>query len=190
MLNRARALVGTDASPLRVLLDETMYVGSLRYFESNGRFANAAQEVLATTLPRTLKVTIRPSEGRQSLIALAWRSPTETLLLTDSESCFEQIETLSVSDQDGCFVDQTQGLCVLRAAGVQLLGLFQRMGGNDLFPLLGEAKRGRLADVPVLALMVQQKEILLVVERIYLEYVMDWIKSVVQDLDMAAAPSP
>ena len=73
---------------------------------------------------------------------------------------------------------------MLRAGGEQLLDLLSRLGGNDLFPLLGGSKRGRLAEVPVLTLKVQPKETLLVVERTYVEQLMDWIQETAVDLHL------
>jgi sarcosine oxidase gamma subunit len=180
--------VAIDASHLHVVLDETIRVGSLRYFGSTSRFAEAMQAALAATLPSTLKAVISSPDDSESLIALAWRSPTEALLLTDSVARFEQIEAVSETHQDGCFVDQTHGLCVLRAGGEQLLDLLSRLGGNDLFPLLGDSKRGRLAEVPVLTLKVQPKETLLVVERTYVDHLMDWIQETAVDLHLVTVP--
>src|ERR1700728_4171735 len=188
MLTRVGSLVATDALHLHIGLDETFYVGSLRHFESQGQFVHSVQTALITTLPTTLKATVGVADSSESLVALAWRSSTETLLLTDSESCFEQIAELSESGQDGCFVDQTHGLCVLRAGGEQLPDLFSRLGGNDLIPLLGDSKRGRLADVSVLVLKVQQKEILFVVDRTYVEHLVDWVQETVTDLHLPTVP--
>jgi sarcosine oxidase gamma subunit len=177
-----------DTAHLHVAFDKAVYVGALRYFESTGCFASSVQSTLMTTLPSTLKAKMASAEDGEALVALAWRSPTETILLTDVGSLFENIGRLPVSDPDGCFVDQTHGHCVLRASGKHLLDLFSRLGGGDLFPLLGESKRGRLADVPVLALKVQKKETLLVVERTYMEHLMDWIQETALDLTILAVP--
>ena len=64
----------------------------------------------------------------------------------------------------------------MRARGKCVAGLFARMGGQGTLPGLGAARRSRLAEVPVLALQVQADEILLVVQRVYAEHLMAWIR--------------
>jgi len=58
-------------------------------------------------------------------------------------------------------VELTGGLQIVRLTGVRTADLLCRLGGTASVPAEGEARRSRLADVPVLALSVRTGETLL-----------------------------
>src|SRR5439155_95137 len=74
------------------------------------------------------------------------------------------------SAPDGCLVDLSGGLEVLRLTGEPLADLLCRLGGTASVPRPGEALRSRLADVPVVALSVRPGEAMLLVDRAYAEH--------------------
>jgi sarcosine oxidase gamma subunit len=84
---------------------------------------------------------------------------------------------------DGCVIDQTGGLLVLRAKGERIGELLARVGGHGALPTLGEARRSRMAEIPVLAIQVQADETLLVVERVYAEHLMNWLRVNAADVE-------
>ena len=82
---------------------------------------------------------------------------------------------------DGCLVSLTGGLQVLRVTGERIADLLCRLGGTGSIPRPGEARRSRMADVPVLAVSLTARETLLVVDRAYTEHLMGWIRETLLD---------
>jgi sarcosine oxidase gamma subunit len=181
MVEVDKSLASIAATGLRAQVDWRLHVGSLRYFDSDSSFGPVIANALGVELPGVLKASPVPGEGGGDLVA--WRSPTEALVICASGSRFHAIQALCTGRRDGCFVDQTGGLCVIRASGERMSDLFSRLCGSALLPAPGEAKRGRLADVPALALSVSDSEMLFVTERMYLEHLMDWIRSTATDFE-------
>ena len=152
-----------------------MGVSSLRYFGRAGEFSSAIASFLGVPLPEELGATDAP--GVLGRAILAWRSPTETLMLCENEALIGQLQTHTAALDDGCVVDQTGGFTVLRASGAGVDDLFARIGGQGCLPRRGESRRGRLAEVPVLALHVEPSEFVLIVERAYGTHLVGWISA-------------
>jgi sarcosine oxidase gamma subunit len=158
-------------------LEPDIHVASLRYFDVNGAFSAAMGVIIGARFPEKLCAIAIPQHGSDKKMILAWRSPTETFLLCDDGSIISRLEAEAEILNDGCVVDQTGGAWVLRVTGKGVAGLFARLGGQATLPELGEARRSRLADIPVLALQVQADEIFLVVQRVYAEHLEMWIRA-------------
>ena len=173
-------LLPIEARGISVSLDRSMHAASLRYFDSDGSFARQVRASIGAPLPDRLCATLTPSSGES---VMAWRSPTETLLLCADEALLKKLESDLASCADGCVVVQTGGARVLRASGARIAALIDRIGGQGVLPALGEARRSRLADIAVLAIQVQRDDMLLVVERVYAEHLMDWIRVTAADLE-------
>ena len=172
-----------ELSPgLRVSSDERIHVVSLRYFDPRGAFSHTVSRVVGLELPNICHASVVAGGMGPHRTILAWRSPTETLLLSDKTTLIEQLEAAAVTHPDGCIVELTGGVCVLQADGEAVPELFSRIGGQATLPGLGEARRSRLADVPVLALQVQPGKILLILDRVYVDHLMTWIRATVADL--------
>jgi sarcosine oxidase gamma subunit len=175
------AEIGDPLSPVNVngvsvSLDPRMAVVSLRCFDSHGQFSRAVQSFLGVPLPGKLRATYASQlTGADKSIA-AWRSPTETLFLCNSSDQIVQLHANVASLSDGCIVDQSGGLLVFRTSGPSITDLFARIGGQATLPVVGESRRSRLADIPVSAIRMHTMEILLVVERVYAEHMMSWIR--------------
>ena len=163
--------------------DEPAYlVASLRYFDSTGRFAAAASEALGRSLAEPLRaVQVEYSAGGVQFI-LAWRSPSENLLLCSSQAAFSAVATQLAAAVDGCMVDQTGGIRVVRVAGSRARDLLLRLGAATALPDLGEARTGRLAELSVLTLCVRPSEYLLLVERVYAHHLLEWIHATAADI--------
>src|SRR3977135_1009726 len=156
-----------EATGLTVRVDETTQAAALRYFVRGGAFAAVVQDSLGV-LPEGLQA----AETRDGALILAWRSPTETLVLTGDPARLSDLEARVAQAADGCLVNLSGGLRVLRLPGERISDLLCRLGGTGSIPRPGEARRGRMADVPVLALCVRAGETLLVVDRAYAEHLM------------------
>jgi len=168
---------GMKANGLTVRSAEPMQAAALRYFEVGGGFARAVRDATGAALPPVLTAV----EAGAGELTLAWRSPTETLLLTPSAARLAQIEEQLAGAGDGCLVNLSGGLRVLRVTGERISDLLCRLGGTGSIPRPGEARRGRMADVPVLALCVRAGETLLVVDRTCTEHLMGWVRETLLD---------
>jgi hypothetical protein len=162
---------------MTVAAEEAVHVATLRYFTADGAFAAATQAVMGAPLPRPLQAVDLPAAGA----ILAWRSPTETLCLMNSAERFAALAEHLNGMDDGCLVDLTGGLRVLRVTGERIVDLLCRLGGTASVPQPGDARRGRLADVPVLTLAVRAGEALLLVDRGYAPHVLAWTRETLLD---------
>ena len=169
------------APSLRVSLDLTVHVASLRYFDPEGSFAATVRSVVGVALPGVLQSARASDDGG---CILAWRSPTETLVLDTDAERFSSLKVALAYARDGCIVDQSGGLWVLRASGGRVSDLLTRLGGSASVPKIGAARRGRLADVSVLALCVEPDETLLVVDRVYSQHLLAWIRETEADFEI------
>jgi heterotetrameric sarcosine oxidase gamma subunit len=170
-----------EAKELTVDGIRAMQVASLRYFDPAGSFASAVQNVIGRLLPQALRADSATS-GDDAQSILAWRSPTETLLLSTDQEAFTDLKERLAGATDGCMVDQTGGWCAVRVRGGRAGDLLLRLGASASIPGVGEARSSRLADLPVLALCVQPGTLILLVERVYLKHFLGWIATTVADL--------
>lgn len=167
---------------LRVALEPRLQVASLRYFEACGAFARLLQDITGVALPDRLRAVGSTADLKTEAIILAWRSPTETLMISSVPNLIETLQGAAATLTDGCIVDQRGGSLVFRASGESVAGLFARLGGHGACPALGESLRTRMADVAVLAAKVQPEETLLMVERGYARHFMAAIRVSAADL--------
>lgn len=174
----AAALTGRQVPDLAVRLDATCAVTTLRYFSADGAFAAAARAVLGAALPGTQAAV------NAAGMLLAWRSPTETLAVgVDAAGLAPRL----ADAPDGCCIDLTGGMQVLRIAGARSGEFLCRLGGTGVVPRAGESRRGRLCDVPVqlvgLPGPAAATETTLVVERVYAPHLLGWIRETLADLN-------
>jgi heterotetrameric sarcosine oxidase gamma subunit len=156
---------------------------SLRYFDPAGGFAATVREALGHPIPQPLHAAAFNAGTHHGQMILAWRSPTETLLLCTDRAMLTELERRLDSATDGCIVDQTGGVCVFRALGQRARDLLQRIGGTTAVPGVGEAHAGRLAELHVLTVCIAAEEFLLIVERVYADHLGEWIRSTAADFD-------
>lgn len=178
-----------------------MHVASLRYFNPAGNFAGAVRERIGSALPQPLRADsatlgstavgsttlvsttlVSTTQGGDSKFILAWRSPTETLLLSADPDAFAHLRESLASVPDGCMVDQTGGLCAVRVSGGRAGDMLLRLGSGASIPALGEARSSRLADLQVMTLCVQPGTLILLVERVYLAHLLGWMRTTAADL--------
>jgi sarcosine oxidase gamma subunit len=181
MAENGASFWSVDTPDGRVSLDRRMQVASLRYFDSMGEFARAVETSIAIALPRPLRANGAIRAGGAGAV-LAWRSPSESLLICSDAAPLTKLRTDVAHLKEGCVVDQTGGAWVFRTSGTHISDLFERMAGQATLPALGEARASRVADVPVLAIQVTPDEVLLIVERLYAEHMMGWVRASAADL--------
>jgi sarcosine oxidase gamma subunit len=185
---------GFSADGLSVRWDHGLSVASLRYFDPAGSFEVEVSEVLGGPLPAPLRAhrCVLPAEkagaAGSSEMMLAWRSPTETLLVTADAGCLSRVGRFAAARSDGCLVDQTGGILTLVVAGARAPDLLLRLGSTDAIPALGEARSSRLAELPVMSVCARSGEILLLVERVYARHLFGWIRETVADFKETDAP--
>jgi hypothetical protein len=174
-------LAPIQVAGLRVVLEPRLHVASLRYFDREGAFALLLRDITGVTLPDGLVLRSAGDLTREAII-LAWRSPTETLMISAAPTLIETLQGAAATLTDGCIVDQRGGALVFRAGGDAVPDLFARLGGHGACPAIGESRRTRLAEVAVLAVKVQPEETLLIVERCYGPHLMAAIRVSAADL--------
>jgi heterotetrameric sarcosine oxidase gamma subunit len=165
---------------LRVEALPGVQVASLRYFDRAGSFVGLLQQALGQPLPQPQRAALTAA-GNAAASVLAWRSPTETLLLCSGAAVLAELGQRLDGAPDGCVVDQTGGISVLRVLGPRAGELLQRLGAMTAIPGLGEARGGRLAEVLVLTVCVKAAEYLLFVERVYAPHLIEWIRLTLAD---------
>ena len=66
---------------------------------------------------------------------------------------------------------------------LEAMEIAPRQGGVGTMPAVGEAKRGRFADLPAVALCVREGECGILIEHYYAEHLLDWIRQPARALD-------
>lgn len=163
---------------VRVRVDEHWHVAALRYFDPAGEFAAQAAAILGHAIPAILSISAGGSL-KEPRSLLAWRSPTESLLLCSDAEHMRQLTTPSA---DGCCVEQTGGRGIVRIEGTAGADVMARLGGVALNPPIRAAHGGRLADVSALSLRLTEDCLLVAVDRFYLEHLLRSIEMTVRDL--------
>jgi len=166
---------------LSVVEEPEFLLASLRYFDLAERFVAAVRGVVGWPLPEPLRAHQGEHAASGAPFILAWRSPTETLLLTRDAAAFAELGRRLAAEVDGCMVDQTGGISVLRVRGLKAGELLLRLGAASAIPGVGEARSGRLAELSVLTACVAAGEFLLLVERVYANHLLGWIGATAED---------
>lgn len=180
------ALAPISISGLEVSLEPDLVCGSLRYHEPAGAAASSVQALFNCPLPEPLAAIQSSSESGtngRATVTLIWRGPTETLVLSPEPAVLARIQSAVAGLTDGCFIDQSGGYRVIRLAGSRVAAVFARLGNPDSMPAAGQARRSRLADVPVLSVHLAPDRFLLMVERVYAPHLFDWLRQTVLDLE-------
>lgn len=166
--------VTVTVPPVTVTARPELAVALLRHFDPAGAFARAVNGACGRPLPGAHEA-VQTETGD----ILAWRSPTETLLLRTTAGGFEDIAAHAAGTTDGCLVDQTGGITPLLAAGPGLDWLMTRLGAGS--PAAGRSRISRLADLSVTALCLRPGEIWLLVDRVHADHLCGWIDATLQD---------
>jgi sarcosine oxidase gamma subunit len=170
-----------EVAGLYVRVQRQVEVASLRYFDTADRFVATVREFLGRSMPAPLHALRAEAHLSGARFILLWRSPTETLLLSYDPAALAELDERVASEVDGCMVVQTGGIRVLRVAGPKARDLLLRLGSTAAIPALGEARTGRLAELQVLTACVQTGEYLLLVDRVYANHLLSWIRATVAD---------
>lgn len=151
-------------------VDASVRIASLRYCNPRGDFA-AGLSTLGIALPEPLRcVVARPAVGVVDIFA--WRSPTETVWICDSPLRFDEIKSTVKEADDGHVVDQTNGRRLVHLRGPRSEDLLAHLGSGFAEIAVGATKVGRMADIAVLACKPSKEQMLLVVDRLYLEHLL------------------
>jgi sarcosine oxidase gamma subunit len=168
-----------EAAGVTARMERWGAVASLRYFNASA-MASRVHKVLGTALPATLAAVRVPRAGEVDVI-LAWRSPTETLLMSSDSAPIVALQAELSDAMDGCVVDQTGGIAVLRLSGERAADVLVRIGSSTTVPGRGAVLTGRLAELSVVAMRVEDPEIILLVDRVYADHLFGWIRATVED---------
>ena len=171
------------AQGISVRVDRSLHVAALRYFDAQGAFARACQASLGVPLPPALRAMEVPGTPPGIEFILAWRHPTQTLVLSNDGAALAALQSELSTAVDGVCLDQSGGLWVLRLEGEKTRDLLLRIGSEASSVAPGEAHVSRIADLPVLSLGVKPGETLLVIDRVYAEHLLNWIRVTLGDFE-------
>jgi heterotetrameric sarcosine oxidase gamma subunit len=177
-----RHLAAIESPRLVVALEPGLCAASLRYFGADNEFTRWLGDATGLKIPDALRTSHRNGDDARAATVLAWRSPTETILLTRDAGFLESLKGGSQAVAGGCVVDLSGGLLTFRARGDAVAALVATKAGSGAMPSMGEARRTRFADVSVMLVKVQPDELWLVVDRIYAPHLMASIRASVADL--------
>ena len=71
----------------------------------------------------------------------------------------------------------------MRVQGVRTRDLLLRIGNEASVPTPGESRISRIAELPVVSLSVKPGETLLLLDRVYAEHLLNWIRVTLADFD-------
>jgi len=134
-------LVLVEGSGLNVELEPRWHVASLRYFERDGAFTRMVRSVTGLDVPGDRGAVHSADVAKQSITILAWRSPSETTLLTTDPKLLDSLQTAAAALHDGCVVDQCGGILVFRARGTEVADLVAKTAGHGAMPAIGKSRR-------------------------------------------------
>ncbi len=177
--NDSTAAIGAVGLTINAVTD--LQIAALRYFESAGDFAAMVRRQLGIALPQPLRFNAAPGTDSDPTLLLAWRSPTETWLLSTDGAAVAGLATQPAPVADGCVVDLTGGVRVVRVRGPRAGDFLRRLGAVSALSHPGEALSGRLADLNVLTVCLSYEHYLLLVERVYGAHLMDWMRATAAD---------
>ena len=164
------------AEGVHVRVDRRLRVVALRYLDRTGAFAQQCHVLFGVALPDVqCAVGVTAAAPEQECI-LGWRNPQQTVALLSNGGTFAASTLRLPPTDDGCCVDQSGGVWVLRLTGKGVEDLLLRIGNNASVPRPGEAHVSRIADMAVMSLCVTAGETLLVVDRAYAEHLLNWIR--------------
>src|SRR5579871_5098058 len=101
MDNIVQSMQARNPRTLSISIKPSARLLSLRYLSVQADFVGRIQSSLACKLPGTLRACLEGQAGSDAGFVLAWRSPTETLLLAEAEGPFARCSEIS-STADGC----------------------------------------------------------------------------------------
>lgn len=171
-----------DGSAPVLEADVPLHAATLRYFVATGSFGDAVAAAVGAPLPAPLTALVVPATAPAAAgVLLAWLRPTETLALSETAAPVAELKERLAGATGGCIVELSGALRMMRVSGAGAAELLRRLGSAALVPSPGQALRGRLADVTVLALSIRTGEVLLLVDRAYAAHLTDWIGATLAD---------
>lgn len=180
MADTEQLLPRIEAPGITVVADAAMSVASLRYFMPSGAFVAVVRRHLGVDLPldsNSIAITDRPAT------LLAWRRPGECLLISPDCGIVDELVAASGGFSDGRAINLTHGTCVLRIGGCRSAELFSRVGCHGSMPPPESARATRVAELHVMLIRALSDDILLLIDRLYVEHLMRWIRASIADLE-------
>jgi len=168
------------APGVRIDVDTRLQIGALRYCDP-AAVRTALQRVGGDGVPPVRRAVVISSAADPQGILLLWRSPTETLVVSDSSTPLRTLAAELATASEACLVDQSGGCWALRMRGPRSVDLLVRLGATSSIPRLGESLQGRLADLSVHSVRVRDDEVLLFVDRLYADHLLGWIGETIAD---------
>lgn len=176
-----------EVAGLSVRLERSWHVLALRHFSSDGAFAQACGAWFKRALPATGGAVRVPVSPYAEAPILAWRNPTTTLVLSRTPATIEALDSALQGHPDGCCVDQSGGIQVLELTGSWVTPLLLRIGSRPEVVESGQVASIRIGEVVVTTLSVEPGCVFLLVDRAYLEHVLDWMRVTAAEADLSTS---
>jgi heterotetrameric sarcosine oxidase gamma subunit len=185
----ARIADGIVVDGLSVKSERVIRVLTLRHYADHRALSAYIHSFIGAALPAPLAaVTTRgglPPGGRERRThdrwILAWRSPTETWMLCAGEPETADLVARIEGMTDACVVDLTGGIAILQVRGERTADLLLRLGSAASVPAIGEARTSRMAELTVMALRVDEDEVMLLLDQAYADHLLGWIAATARD---------
>jgi sarcosine oxidase gamma subunit len=169
-----------SAPGVSIAVDTRIQIGALRYCDP-AAVETALRFVTGSAVPPARRAVLTDAPPGGERLLLLWRSPSETLVVCDTAAPLLALGAQLAAAREACLVDQSGGIWGLRITGPRSLDLLVRLGATTAVPQLGESLIGRLADLTVQSVCVREHEVLLLVERLYAEHLLGWIRETIAD---------
>jgi heterotetrameric sarcosine oxidase gamma subunit len=152
-----------EAGPVTVRRIEPLAVVALRHLPGAGDDLVAAL--------RAAGVPVAPAPGHA-----LWRSPSEVLLLATERATSEAALAALAPATLACAVDQSDATLALELQGPLVDDLLRRLIDSGSLPgVSGSAVRARLADIAVVLVRRQAKDVWLLADRSHEHYLASWL---------------
>ncbi len=175
-----KTLALQSADGVTIDLDRSLNVASLRYFDAAAVSARMRTLLNEDLPPAQAAVRARLGASGEECILL-WRSPTETWLLCATSAPVAALERALADAEDCRLIPQTGGILALHVEGARTPDLLERLGSTTSMPQANQVLTGRLADITVTVFGVQPTEAVLLVERVYADHLLGWIRETLAD---------
>ncbi|HVC02849.1 MAG TPA: hypothetical protein VND80_11665 [Steroidobacteraceae bacterium] len=175
-----QSVAALAAAGISVAIDRSVRVAALRYFDVE-EFSLLLHRVLGEGLPLVRRFARGRCIAAEEPFILLWRAPTESWLLCAAAAPIDAVRRDTAASHNACVVDQTGGILALHMSGARTLDLLARLGSPASIPRVGEASSGRFADIPATAVGLDAGEFLLLVERVHVDHLLEWIGETLTD---------
>lgn len=172
-----------ETAGVTVRVDRGLHVAAIRYVDPSA-IKDVVTAVLGVEIPAPLRAVWPPPAGGAGVgeCLVLWRNPHESWLISSDAAPSSAIAAALREATMACIVDQTGGIRPIRIRGRRRGDLLIRLASVASIPATNQALAGRWADVTAVAVGSSDDETILLVERVYADHILGWIRETLADL--------